>query len=154
MPFLKRSVLLLCALLLAAVPASLAQDDPGFVVIIHAENPTSELSRKELIRIFMKKVPSWDGWEIEGDKVKVIPIDQQDTEARQAFSKAVHGKSVTAIERYWQTVLFSGRGVPPDKYSSDAEVLAFVRANPGAIGYVSSRTTVAEGVKELRINGE
>lgn len=141
-------------LLLALGPGSLAQDASGFRVVVHSDNPTAEVSNKELVKIFLKKVPSWDGWEIEGKKMRVIPINQTENEVREAFSQAVHGKSVIAIDKYWQTVLFSGRGLPPDKFSSDAEVLAFVRANPGAIGYVSSRTTLSGGVKELRIRSE
>ena len=50
---------------------------------------------------------------------------------RQAFSRDVHQKSADAVAAYWQTAVFSGRDVPPAIAKSDAEVLAFVRANPG-----------------------
>ena len=37
------------------------------------------------------------------------------------------------------------------EYSSDSEVLAFVRSNPAAIGYVRAGVTLGSGVKQLLI---
>lgn len=125
---------------------------PGFRMIVHADNPTAAMSAKDLAKLFIKKIPTWDGWVVNGAEVKVIPIDQVDNAVRQAFSKAVHRRSVSAIEKYWQKMIFSGRGINPDKFGNDAEVIAFVRSHPGAIGYVSDATAPAMGVKELRIN--
>ena len=45
---------------------------------------------------------------------------------------------MSSVENYWQQQIFSGRGSPPPIKASDQEVLAFVAANPGAIGYVSA----------------
>jgi hypothetical protein len=59
---------------------------------------------------------------------------------------------VSAVESYWQQAIFSGRSVPPLEKASDAEVLAFVRANPGAVGYVSGGADLGASVKELTVN--
>jgi len=137
---------------LALAPGLRAQDAPGFRLIVHTGNPTTAMGTKDLAKMFIKKIPAWSGWKVDGAEVRVIPIDQHDNAVRQAFSHAVHGKSVSAIERYWQKMIFSGRGINPDRLGSDAEVIAFVRGNPGAIGYVSSDTVLPTGVKELRIS--
>jgi hypothetical protein len=42
------------------------------------------------------------------------------------------------------------RDVPPPIGRSDAEVLAFVRANPGAIGYVSATADI-QGARVLAL---
>jgi hypothetical protein len=63
----------------------------------------------------------------------------------------VHGKSVTAIKTYWQQQVFSGRDVPPVERPGDAEVVAYVRENVNAIGYVSAGAPLARGVKAVTI---
>ncbi len=95
--------------------------------------------------MFLKKVVSWpNGW-------TVTAVDQERGSAvRQLFSRDIHQKDADAIAAHWQTAVFSGRDVPPPIARSDAEVLAFVRANPGAIGYVSGGSAV-EGVKVLTV---
>ncbi len=120
-------------------------EDPGFKVVIHQDNPTTTLEPKTVERMFLKK---WKRWE---DGELVVPVNQVDSAVRDAFTKGVHKKDVSAIMKYWQRMIFSGRDVPPRELSSDAEVLEFVKANRGAIGYVSSATELVEGVKELKI---
>ena len=66
---------------------------------------------------------------------------------RVAFSTAVIGRSVGAVEQYWQQQLFSGREVPPVTKASDDDLLALVKATPGAIGYVSAGASIPSGFK-------
>jgi ABC-type phosphate transport system substrate-binding protein len=55
-----------------------------------------------------------------------------------------------AIDQYWTQSVFSGRAVPPPEKRSDADVVAFVRENPGAIGYVSQGASI-DGVKRVTV---
>ena len=48
------------------------------------------------------------------------------------------------------STLNESRSTPPVEVSSDADVIAFVRSRPGAIGYVSPQTDV-KSVKVLNI---
>ena len=52
---------------------------------------------------------------------------------------------------YWQKMIFSGREVPPPEKTSSAEVVAYVRANRGAIGYVAADAALGAGVRVLKI---
>ena len=72
--------------------------------------------------------------------------------AREAFSKKVLGRSTTAVLAYWNQMVFSGRNVPPATRPSEADVVAFVRSTPGAIGYVSE-STPASGVAVVTMPG-
>ena len=121
---------------------------PEYVLVVNPSNPASAVSRAEAARMFLKKVAAWP------DGRTVTAIDQERTSpVRQAFSRDIHHKDADGIAAYWQTAVFSGRDVPPPVGRSDDDVLAFVRANPGAIGYVSGRTAVegVEGVKVLKV---
>jgi ABC-type phosphate transport system substrate-binding protein len=81
----------------------------------------------------------------------VIPVDQlPESKVRAAFSKEVHGTSATAIAELWQQ-RGAGGTTPPAMLASDQEVLDFVRANPGAVGYVSATTELGPGLKELTL---
>jgi hypothetical protein len=57
---------------------------------------------------------------------------------------------VSGVYSYWQNVIFSGRGVPPVELDSDLSVVAFVRSNAGAVGYVRPGTAL-RGVKTLSV---
>ena len=116
-----------------------------YQVIVHSANPTDILTREQLGKMFLKKIVKWD------TGTPIIPVDQTQTSpARSAFTKAVHGKAVGAIASYWQQQIFAGRDVPPGEKSGDAAVLAFVKATPGAIGYISPGSPT-DGVKILTI---
>ena len=138
------------ALMLLAAVAFLGTRQAGaqeFVVVVNADCGVDQISTAELSKIFQKKVAKLP----DGEAAK--PVDQDKSSAvREAFSKAVHGRSAAQIESYWQQQIFSGKDVPPEKKKSDAEVLAFVKANPGAIGYVSAGSAPS-GVKVLKVVG-
>jgi ABC-type phosphate transport system substrate-binding protein len=105
----------------------------GFQVIVNTQNPVSSLSKDLVSKLFLKKVQRWD------NGLAVSPVDQDQASAvRAAFSKVVHGKSVTAVASYWQRQIFAGNDVPPAEKADDAGVIAFVRSSPGGIGYVSA----------------
>ena len=81
-----------------------------------------------------------------------MPVDlSESAPAREAFSTAVHHKPVKAVRAYWQQQIFSGRDVPPPEKTSDEQVIAFVRATPGAIGYVSAAAPLTGGVRRVQV---
>ncbi|MEM7355651.1 MAG: hypothetical protein AAF657_32855 [Acidobacteriota bacterium] len=138
------SFLCLIALFLVIWHAT-AQDQPGYVVIAHEDNPATSVEKAQLSKMLMKKVSRWD------DGTRVEPVDQGPRQAvRAVFSKEVHGRSVSAIKSRWQSQIFSGKGVPPLEVASDREVIDFVKTHRGGVGYIS-RSTSADGVKELTV---
>ena len=46
------------------------------------------------------------------------------------------GKDVNAVQRAYMKRALAGKGQPPKEVSGSAEMLSFVAANPGAIGYL------------------
>lgn len=117
-----------------------------FVVVVNAANPASAMSAEELSNVFLKKMQRWpQGYE-------VMPVDlTEESRVRESFSRAVLKKSTAAVKAYWQKMIFSGREVPPPEKASGAEVVAYVRANRGAIGYVAADAPLGSGVKVVRV---
>lgn len=131
---------------LAALAAPLRAQELSFRVIVHATNPVSTVARDDVAKMFLKKLAAWH------NGGSVVPVDQaEEAEVRKVFSKRVLGKDVTAVKGYWQQAIFTGRGFPPVEKASDAEVAAFVAANPNAIGYVSSNAALPSSVKVLKV---
>lgn len=117
-----------------------------FRVVVHASNPAVSMTRAELSAMYMKRTRSW------GDGTEIVPVNHPQLSAlRERFSRAVHGKSVAYVTRYWQRLIFSGRAVPPRELRSDAAVLEFVRRNAEAVGYVDARTSLGDGVKAIAV---
>ena len=123
------AVILASTLSAAAYPA----DGPSFVVIVNPAN-IATLTRNELANIFMKRITRWNDRAVPILVVDALP----DSPVREEFSRCVLHRDVGAMEAYWQQQIFSGRDVPPVEKASDSEVVALVRANPGAIGYVDA----------------
>lgn len=118
----------------------------SFKVIVNEANTTETISKKELSEIFLKNKTKWD------DGSSITPVDlKASSETRKAFSNEILGRDVGAIRSYWQQAAFSGAGTAPVERSSEAEVITFVKNNPGAVGYISESTD-ASGAKVLTIN--
>jgi len=134
---------LAAALILVGGGTLQAQD---FTIVANAANPAASLTRVQASDLLLKKATKWP------QGAAAQPVDQQKSAAvRDAVSKAIHGRPASAIASYWQQQIFAGKEVPPPEKGSDADVLAFVRANPGAIGYVSAGTDLGAGVKAVPI---
>ncbi|HSM93182.1 MAG TPA: hypothetical protein VLT47_09860 [Anaeromyxobacteraceae bacterium] len=125
------------------LPAASAAAD--FVVVVNPSNPTSSLPRSDASRLFLRSTTQWPN----GEHVKPVDL-AKGSPVRAAFTKDVLGRSVGAIEQYWTQSVFSGRAVPPPEKRTDAEVIAFVRETPGAIGYVSAGANT-EGVRRVTL---
>jgi ABC-type phosphate transport system substrate-binding protein len=132
--------LLAAALLIAFAMLAAAQD---YAVIVNESNSISSASKEDVSKWLLKKKTKW------GDGSKVAPVDFAG-DVREAFTEGVHGKSMGAIKSYWQKQVFSGKGTPPVEKKSEADVIAYVKSNSGAIGYVSAAADVS-GVKVLEI---
>lgn len=134
-------VLLCCAFGAAPRPAAAAEP---FVVIVNAANPVSSVASGQLSSLFLKKVTQWSGG------LPAAPVDLgADSAVREGFSRQVHHKGTAAVKAYWQQMIFSGREVPPPEKASARDVVAFVGANPGGVGYVPVGTPLGSDVKSV-----
>lgn len=123
----------------------LARAQDGFVLIVNTANPVMTLGPTDVSKLFLRKVTRWPDGRI------VQPVDQVvSSPARRKFSDAIHHMDVPSVKSYWQDLVFSGRGEPPPERASDDDVVAYVRANPHAIGYVSLMAPVTD-VKILTV---
>jgi ABC-type phosphate transport system substrate-binding protein len=139
-----RLIALAVAVLSLSTPAS--GQTSAFVVVVNEANPTTELAREDLARIFLKRQVRWS------HGTPITAMDQPEgADVRKAFSVAVHDRSATAIRAFWQQQIFSGRDIPPVEKPGDAEVMRAVADNVGGVGYVLTGTRLAPGVRAVTV---
>ncbi len=132
------------AIFLVLASANVWAQAKSYKVIVNPSNPVSSMSREDLSRIFLKKSTRFsDG---HGASPVDLPVNSS---TRESFSKDVHGKSSSAVDAYWQQLIFSGRDIPPAQ-KSESGALEFVRSNENAIGYVSAGADTA-GLKVISV---
>jgi ABC-type phosphate transport system substrate-binding protein len=137
-----RLFLLVAALVLGSSAGAEAQ---SYQIIVNSANPVVSLSKADISRMFLKKTLTWP----DGKPIAAVDRDRK-AKLREVFSSAIHGRSASAIVSYWQQQIFSGQDVPPPEKTNDADVVAFVQASPGAVGYVSSGIALS-GVKPITV---
>ena len=119
--------------------------DASMFVIVNAKNPVARVDRQVVTDLFLKKRTRWS------DDLSAQPVDlSQKSDTRARFSRAVLGRDVASVRRYWAKLVFSGRGVPPPELATDADVIKYVTEHAGGVGYVSSASALT-GVKIVEV---
>ena len=129
------------AICLCAAGTALAAD---IKVIANPSVGASFVSVDELKGVFLAtKTSLSDGSHVE-------PVLEKGGPVHEAFLKAYIGKTDSALETYYRSLVFTGKASMPKVLASDAEVSAYVAKTKGAIGYVSAGTGTT-GVKILDV---
>jgi ABC-type phosphate transport system substrate-binding protein len=123
-----------------AVGASAA----GIKVIANSSVGASSVSGDELKGVFLGTKTSLS----DGSHVK--PVLLKSGAVHEAFLKEYVGKTDGALNTYYRSLVFTGKGSMPKAFASDADVVSFVEKTKGAIGYVRSGAS-AGGAKTLDV---
>ena len=109
------------ALLIAAVAALPA------AVVCHPTNPVTALTADDAKLIFLGSRTNWD----HGAKIVVAVLEGQDDLVNQ-----LSGKSPSQFATHWKRLVFTGKAGAPKTFNKPEELVAFVTANEGAVGFV------------------
>ena len=112
-------------------------------VIANASVAAESVSADDLKKVFLATSTSLDGSHVE-------PVLAKGGPAHEAFLRDYLGKTDAALQTYYRSLVFTGKGSMPKALGTDAEVVAYVAKTKGAIGYVSA-SAGATGVKTLEV---
>ena len=119
--------------------------DSAVRIVVHPSNDVVNIPRDEVSDLLLGKAKAWP------NGAAVVVVDQPNGSAvRNAFCEQVHGRSASSVTQSWTRAILAGKTTAPLQAKSDAEVLATVAENTGAIGYVTRESSL-DGVRELRI---
>jgi TonB family protein len=116
-------------------------------VIANLSVSADSISVAELKRVYLEQT------RLLGDGSHVEPVLERSGVVNTTFLKDVLDINDDALQSYYRTLVFTGRGSMPRSLDSDAEVVAYVLKTRGAIGYVNATADV-QGVKILPISAE
>ncbi len=102
-------------------------------VIANKNITVDSVTVREAKKIWLGKKRSMQGGGIV--KLADLPIGEA---TRKAFYSSVVKKKEKQLKAYWAKITFTGKGYPPQVFSSESEVVEWVANTPGAMGYVSS----------------
>jgi hypothetical protein len=120
----------LICLLLFAFGAAQAADDGAFAVIAHAG--VARVDAGTLQRLYTGRAI-----EVGGMPVTVVNL-APGVPPRERFLWPVLNLDNDRYVAYWTVRRHVGKGVPPREFRSAAELIDYVQATPGAIGYVAA----------------
>jgi hypothetical protein len=113
-------------------------------VIANSSVGASSVSADELKGVFLAtKTSLSDGSHVE-------PVLEKGGPVHESFVKEYLGKTDSALQTYYRSLVFTGKASMPKELGADADVVAYVAKTKGAIGYVSAGTSTA-GVKTLEV---
>ncbi len=135
MKTIARTLLLLATL--SGTPA-LAAD----VQVIAHPAVTAELSASDVKDIFLGAKSAIGGTPVE-------PV-LSSAAAHEPFLKTYVGKTDQGLRNHLKALVFTGKASMPKSFASDAEVIKYVAATKGAIGYVTAGAD-ATGVKKIQV---
>jgi len=101
-------------------------------IIANSSVGASSLSGDDLKGVFLCTKSSLS------DGSRVEPVLLKSGAVHEAFLKEYVGKTEDALNTYYRSLVFTGKGSMPKAFAVDAEVVAYVEKTKGAIGYVSA----------------
>jgi ABC-type phosphate transport system substrate-binding protein len=137
---MKSPIRSLLAVLAFALSTSLAS---AATFVTNPSGPDS-LDRNDVKNILLGNKTKWDA----GGLIKLAVLTEGAT--HDAVLQEFTARSADQFDKYWKKQVFTGKGVSPDAFKTDADLVAFVAKTPGAFGYISDGPTPA-GVKVVTI---
>ena len=140
---LNRTLWYLLALSLFFARVSAAAQD--VIIVANRQVSISTISEAQLHDIFTGARTRF------GDGTRVLPVLLKGGPAHEVFVHRHLGETTDEFRVRWRKAVFTGQGSMPKECPTEAALLEYVAATPGAIGYVS-RVPDRDMVKVLKVS--
>ena len=116
------------------------------MVIVNGDNTWMTSDVREIRTYWLKGRQEWP------NGVRVSPADRDgESVARKLFLAKVLGMSNDEVERYWIEKRYQAGVSPPRKAASDAQMIEFVGAVKGAVGFVDVRSLAGITDRKVKV---
>lgn len=102
------------------------------VVVVAQDSNIDVLNEQHVENIFLARTSHFPNGE------KAYPFELRDTESRTHFYQHLSGKSLSQLNAYWTTLIFTGKGRPPKSIELVKDIDGLLSKTPGAITYLQS----------------
>jgi len=119
--------------LMCALPLLATNVKAEIAVIVHPSITATNIDAETIGNIFLGKTKNTP------DGTRLIPVDQAEGSAISTeFYNKLLKKTPAQLNAYWSRLVFTGKGSPPQKVSSNTDVIDLVAKDPSVIGYVNA----------------
>jgi ABC-type phosphate transport system substrate-binding protein len=123
----------IASLTFAALALGTLSANADIVVIVNPKNPAASLTADQVSGLYLGNASTFP------DGGSAALADQPEAAGiRGDFYQKATGRSASQVKATWARITFTGKGTPPKELKTDADVKAFVAADPKAIGYIDS----------------
>lgn len=120
--------------------------DDFSIVVIGNNTGTKKMNEQTLKEYFKGKYNKWPN-----NKTVIVTLASSKHPKVELYSDLLYNKSFFAVKKYWYSLVFQGRNDHPYFFSSDQEIIEFVKLNPGAIAIVEKSSAIPENLK-IQVN--
>ncbi len=104
------------------------------ILVITNKSVTDPININKISSIYKAEKTKWD------NGTTIIITMLQNSKVHERFAKSIVGLHPTRLIRIWRSIVFTGTGTPPRTFKTQTELVNFIAATPGAIGYVTPST--------------
>lgn len=130
--------------LFAFCKIAVAQD---ITIIVNKQTFVSHITTSQLREIFTGARSRF------GDGGRAVPVLLKGGPVHEVFLSHYLGDSPEEFRVRWRKAVFTGQGAMPREFASEAAMLEYISATPGAIGYVS-RVADPDAVRTLTVSAQ
>jgi ABC-type phosphate transport system substrate-binding protein len=130
---MKRTVIFLCIVFALVTGAAHA----NVLIITNKYVKDTAITKADLKEIFLGKKVQWT------DNTKIRFVTLKESGPHKTFLRTYINKSAQQYSNYWRKMVFTGKGKIPKSFATSAEMVKYVSATNGAIGYIGSSTKPA-----------
>ena len=99
-------------------------------VVVNKSSTLNQLDKREVANIFLAKKSRL------ANNRKIMPVELHNEDYQKSFYLGISGKTLSQVNSYWTTLIFTGKGRPPKKVSGIDELVDVIQKNPDAISYL------------------
>ena len=104
-------------------------------VVVHKDSSVEKLDQRQVANIFLSKTNRM------ADGSRVVPLELSNAEYKEVFYKEIAGKTLSQINSYWTTLIFTGKGKPPKGIEEIQGLIDELADNLKAISYLPIEQT-------------
>jgi hypothetical protein len=130
------------AALLALALAPVARAD--FYVVVGEGSSVAQLTHKEVLHLYMGRSRFYP------DGSPAAPHDLAGSAQRAGFYRSLSGMTLAQVTSYWARLMFSGRSLPPAELDDEAALVAKLRQDAAAIGWLPT-PPAAKGLRTVLV---
>ena len=117
------------------------------IVIVNPATTATSVSHHQLAALYFGRKRSLST----GEHVEILTLDGGPVQ--QAFMTSELSTTPDEFATAWKRLVFSGQGKSPASFANEADLVAYVAAHAGTIGYCDAKTA-HDAVKVLKIDDQ